>query len=115
MAENNPSDREEMRKLFHEAYSKWKSDKEDNRLSIKSDVVYNEIIETFRKKACGRQLSTKEYNWLSRFECVWLNGKEVLQHKRKTVIKESSLFNLLYDVHLNLGHSGRDGMLHELK
>uniref|UniRef100_A0A914YWR4 Uncharacterized protein n=1 Tax=Panagrolaimus superbus TaxID=310955 RepID=A0A914YWR4_9BILA len=113
---SNPINREKMKILFHEAYSKWKSNKNECRLHVKRDELYDEIIESFRKKECGQQLtSTKEYNWIKRYECVWENDEAVLHHKGKIVVKESSLFNLLYDIHLQLGHRCRDGMVRRLK
>uniref|UniRef100_A0A914PUR4 Uncharacterized protein n=1 Tax=Panagrolaimus davidi TaxID=227884 RepID=A0A914PUR4_9BILA len=106
-------DREKIREKLEPAYLSWKSDKKN--LAIKSVETCNAIVEAFRKKNFNEELSVNERNWVNRYQCIRQNGVEVLQHNEKFLVKESNLFELLYDVHIDKGHAGRDLMFYELK
>uniref|UniRef100_A0AC34GLK1 Uncharacterized protein n=1 Tax=Panagrolaimus sp. ES5 TaxID=591445 RepID=A0AC34GLK1_9BILA len=113
LSSQSDSDREKLKEKFESSYLTWKGDKKN--LAIKPDETYDAIVEAFRKKNFKEELNVNEKNWVKRYQCIRQNGVEVLQHDEKFLVKESNLFKLLYDVHIDKGHAGRDLMFYELK
>ena len=105
---------------FEEAYASRQQ--RNNNVGI-SDQKYTELIFSVLA-AKGKQSNKKprEYWLLKKYDVLRVMGLDKLirpveseNGEVKYFVKTSELFGVLHEIHLSLGHKGRDAMEHEIK
>ena len=85
-----------------------------------SDDKYKEVLETLKdydRNLIPNPTNKVKYGWLKRFKLEMCNDVErILEIKSGTeVVQLSRMFDVIHDVHMQLGHAGRNKMAAECK
>ena len=81
---------------------------------------YKEVLETLKdydRNLTPNRTNKVKYEWLKRFKLEMCNDVErILERKSGTeVVQLSRMFDVIHDVHTQLGHAGRNKMVAECK
>ena len=84
---------------------------------VPSDERHAEMITTLKASEDNVKNFTdkKKYHWMKKNQVLQCNGVDKLidRASRKEVVDKSQLFDVIHEVHLEMGHAGRTKMLRE--
>ena len=107
------------REEFWRRYRTFSNEKGRNS-RVHSDEKYSAVLQALKDRASNLPIDKAnkvKYGWVKRFKLETCDGEErMLDQKSGTeVVQMSRMFDVIHDVHMQMGHAGRNKMEAECK
>lgn len=105
---------------FYEEFENMLSAKDPKNMSYMNSAQYNKFIEEVKEAKQSAKRSTLHYRRLKRFDICNISGTDKLIAPVSTTdpvikyyVKNEELFDILHEIHVSIGHGGRNRMVKE--